>query len=153
MLSGRGRPAGSVHGVRVGVCPRVGLVGWLRWLAHTFGDGVCRGHAQYPAFVPDFFKVTFGLFFVSVSGHPEFAPTTQLFLVPYNFFAFGHSRRLSSGPAAKGPRSQRVSKGPKGKEGGPIKLVLWGLQDPGMKMGTSAAVEFLSLSPLPPSLG
>ena len=128
-------------------------MGWLRWLAHTFGDGVCRGHAQYPAFVPDFFKVTFGLFFVSVSGHPEFAPTTQLFLVPYNFFAFGHSRRLSSGPAAKGPRSQRVSKGPKGKEGGPIKLVLWGLQDPGMKMGTSAAVEFLSLSPLPPSLG
>lgn len=77
MLSGRGRPAGSVHGVRVGVCPRVGLVGWLRRLAHSFGDSVCRGHAQYPAFVPDFFEVTFGLFFVSVSGHPEFAPTTQ----------------------------------------------------------------------------
>ena len=31
-----------LHGVRIRVCPGVGLDGWLRWFAHPFGGGVCR---------------------------------------------------------------------------------------------------------------
>ena len=42
----------SLHGVRVGVGPRVGPKGWLRCFAHSFGDVECRGHAQQPAFAP-----------------------------------------------------------------------------------------------------
>ena len=45
--------AGSLYGVRVGVCPGVRLAGWLRWSAHPFGGVVCRGRAQYPAFAPN----------------------------------------------------------------------------------------------------
>ena len=33
--------------------PGVRLDGWLRCFAHFLCDGVCRGHAQYPAFAPD----------------------------------------------------------------------------------------------------
>ena len=32
----------------VGVCPGIGLEGWLMCLAHPFGGAVCRGYAQYP---------------------------------------------------------------------------------------------------------
>ena len=32
---------------------RVGLEGWLRWMAHRFGGVECRRHAQYPTFAPD----------------------------------------------------------------------------------------------------
>ena len=49
---GRGG-ACSVHGMRVGMCPGVGPEGWLRRFAHPSGGVVCRGHAQYPAFVPN----------------------------------------------------------------------------------------------------
>ena len=31
----------------------VGPEGWLRHLTHPLGGGVCRGHVQYSAFVPD----------------------------------------------------------------------------------------------------
>ena len=34
------------------MCPGARQEGWLRWSAHPFGGGVCRGHAQYPAFAP-----------------------------------------------------------------------------------------------------
>ena len=44
---------GGLYGVRGGVCPGMGLEGWLRCFAHPFGGGVCRGHAQYPAFAPN----------------------------------------------------------------------------------------------------
>ena len=47
----------SLYGVRVGVCPGVGLEGWLRWFAHPFGGGVCRGQSWYPAFAPGSSKV------------------------------------------------------------------------------------------------
>ena len=40
-------------GVREGAGPGVGPEAGLRWLAHPFGGGVCRGHAQYPAFAPN----------------------------------------------------------------------------------------------------
>ena len=33
--------------VRGGVCSGAGPEGWLRWFAHPFGGGVCRGHTQY----------------------------------------------------------------------------------------------------------
>ena len=36
------------------MCPGVRPEGWLRWFAHPLGGVVCRGHAQYPAFVPAF---------------------------------------------------------------------------------------------------
>ena len=35
------------------MCPGVWLEAWLRWFAHPFGGGVCRAHAQYPAFAPN----------------------------------------------------------------------------------------------------
>ena len=41
----------SLHGVRVGVCPGFRPAGWLGWFAHPLGGDVCRGHAQYPAFL------------------------------------------------------------------------------------------------------
>ena len=47
-----GGQACSLYGPRVGVCPEVSPEGWLRWFAHPLGGGVCRGHAQYPAFAP-----------------------------------------------------------------------------------------------------
>ena len=82
--------------------------GWLRWSAHPLGGGVCRGHAQCPAFAPDtqfllpaLQKLQLGLFFflsfcifwsricLSCAG-------TQLFLVPYSFFVLCCSRRSVS---------------------------------------------------------
>ena len=50
----------SQHGLRVEVCPGVGLEGRLRWFAHPLGHGVCRMNAQYPAFAPGSSKVAFG---------------------------------------------------------------------------------------------
>ena len=41
------------HGMRIGVCPRVRPEGKLRWFANPLDGVVCRGHTQYPAFVPD----------------------------------------------------------------------------------------------------
>ena len=35
------------------MCPGVGPEGRLRGSAHPLGGGVCRGHAQDPAFAPD----------------------------------------------------------------------------------------------------
>ena len=35
------------------VCPGVSPEGWLRWFAHSFGGGECRGHAQYSSFTPN----------------------------------------------------------------------------------------------------
>ena len=56
----------SLYGVRVGVCPVVGSEEWLRWFAHPLSGGVCRGHAQYPAFAAGSSKVAVGfLVFVS----------------------------------------------------------------------------------------
>ena len=43
----------SLHGLRVGQCPVVGPEGWFRRFTHPLGGGVCRGHVQYSAFVPD----------------------------------------------------------------------------------------------------
>ena len=33
---------------------------WLRWSAHSFGDAVCRGHAQGNAFAPGASEVEAG---------------------------------------------------------------------------------------------
>ena len=56
------RWAGSLYGMRVGVCPGVGLEGWLGWFAHAFGGGVCKGYSLYPAFVPGSSEEAFGFF-------------------------------------------------------------------------------------------
>ena len=51
----------SFYGVRVEVCPGVGLEGRrLRWAAHPLGGVVCRGHAQCPAFAPGSSEVAVG---------------------------------------------------------------------------------------------
>ena len=42
--------------------PGVRLDGWLRCFAHFLCDGVCRGHAQYPAFAPGSSEVAVGFF-------------------------------------------------------------------------------------------
>ena len=59
--------------VRVEVCSGVGSEGWLRWFAHPLGGAACRGHAQYPAFVPGSLEVAVGLFGLFLC-HLEFAP-------------------------------------------------------------------------------
>ena len=46
----------------------------LMWSSHPLGGIVCRGHAQYPAFAPDFPKVAvafFGLFVSFVQNLPH----------------------------------------------------------------------------------
>ena len=104
--------------------PGVGPEGWLRRFAHPLGVAVCRGHAQYSAFVPDTlfllqapqkWQLGFSGLFVSFGSRicPDCA-CTQLFLVPYSFFVFCWSRRGVSvckhcSTAAKGPGSQPVS--------------------------------------------
>ena len=59
-----GAQAGSLYGVRVGMCPRVRPEGWLRCFAHPLGGAGCRGHAQYPAFAPSSSEVAVGVFLV-----------------------------------------------------------------------------------------
>ena len=49
---GEGGQADSLYGARVAMCPWVRSEGRLKWFAHPFGGGVCRGHEQYPAFAP-----------------------------------------------------------------------------------------------------
>ena len=44
--SWRGGKAGSLFGVRVGMCPGVRPEGWLRLFAHRLGGIICRGHAH-----------------------------------------------------------------------------------------------------------
>ena len=114
----RGR-AGSLYGVRVGVCPGVEL----RWFAHPFGGAVRRGHAQYPAFAPNTlfllralqkWQLGFLVFCIFLSIICLNCACRQLFLVPYSFFVFccwrrGLSRCKHCSTAAKGPRSQPVS--------------------------------------------
>ena len=56
--------AGTLYGVRVGVCPGVGSEAWLRWFAHPLGGGVCRGHARYAAFAPGPSEVAVGFFLI-----------------------------------------------------------------------------------------
>ena len=94
--------AGSFYGVRVGVCPGVGPEGWLRCFAHPLGGGVCRGHAQYPAFAPDPLHLLQALqkwqlgFLVSLYLLSRICPNyscVQLLLVPYSFFVFCSLRR------------------------------------------------------------
>ena len=58
--------AGSLYGVREGVCPGVRLEEELRWLAHRFHGVMCSGHAQDPAFAPSSSEVAVGLFGLSV---------------------------------------------------------------------------------------
>ena len=50
---GEGRQACSLYGLSVGLGPGIRPKGWLRYSAHPSGAAECRGHAQYPAFVPD----------------------------------------------------------------------------------------------------
>ena len=98
----------SFYGVRVEVCPGVGLEGRrLRWAAHPLGGVVCRGHAQCPAFAAGSSEVTVGfLVFVSFVQIGLNCACVQLFLVPYSFFVFCCSRRgVSRGkPCSKGSR-------------------------------------------------
>ena len=38
--------------MRVGLCPGIGLEGWLRWFVHLFVLSRAGGHVQYLAFAP-----------------------------------------------------------------------------------------------------
>ena len=74
------------HGVRVGVCPGVRPEGELRWFAHPLDAVVCRGHTQYPAFVPDtlvFFQAlqncgSWVSWSLCISWDQKFAPTVHV---------------------------------------------------------------------------
>ena len=112
----------SLYGVRVGVCPGAGPEAWLRCFAHPSGGGVCRGHAQFPAFAPGSSKVAVGFYGLLVSFGFRIClncSCMQLFLVAYSFFVFCCSRRGVSrckhcNTTAKSPRSQPVSIGTEG---------------------------------------
>ena len=99
--AGVGR-AGSLYGVRVGLCPGVGPEGRLRCFAHPSGGVECRVHAQYLAFAPCTQFLLLALqkwqlgFFCLLYLLSRICPTwscTQLFLVPYSFFVFCCWRR------------------------------------------------------------
>ena len=64
--------------MRIGVCPGVGLQGWLRWFAHHLSGGVCRERVQDPAFAPGPFRSGSWAFlvFLYLFGS-EFAPTVH----------------------------------------------------------------------------
>ena len=120
----KGRWAGSLYGVRVGLCSGVGLERWLRWSAHPLGGAVCRGHAQYPAFppkpplfllAPQKWPLVFLVFFVHnylLSIICYNCTCKQVFLVPYNLFVFC-CRMFVQVQALQqkvpGPRAQPVS--------------------------------------------
>ena len=62
--------AGSLYGVKTGVCPRIGLEGWLKWFAHHLG-GIegrvgctvpCFCSCQHLVFAPGSLEVAIGLF-------------------------------------------------------------------------------------------
>ena len=59
---------GSLYGVGVGVCPGVGLQGWLRCFAHLSGGVQCR--LSTPAFAPGSSEVAAGFFGLFVSFCP-----------------------------------------------------------------------------------
>ena len=70
-LLAQGMQVASFYWVRVGVCSEVGLEGWLRCVAHSFG-GVCAGILcstllllPTPGFCSLLFKCGFGLFWSS----------------------------------------------------------------------------------------
>ena len=104
-LLSSGGQAGSLYGMRVGVCPGMRTEGWFRWFVHPLGSVVCRGRVQYPAFAPGTSKVAAGflvwvflfLFFsyLVVQNLPN-CTCMQLFLVPYSFFLFCCLRRCLS---------------------------------------------------------
>ena len=89
--------------------------GWRGVLgsARPFGGVECRGHAQFPAFVPDSAEVAVGFFGLSVylvvHNLPQLLTFVQLFLVPASFFVAGRDVCPGASTAAKGPRSQAVS--------------------------------------------
>ena len=103
-------------GVRVGVCPLVRPEGWFRCSAHSWGNAVCRGLVQYPVCAQGSSDVAIG-FLVSLYLWVQnlyHLHRTQLFVVPYSFFAFCCSKRVVSKSkyyrtVAKDPRSQPVS--------------------------------------------
>ena len=113
--------AGSLYGVRVGTGPGVGPEGCLRWLAHPFGDVVCRGHVQDPAFAPNtlfllpapqkwqlgFFCLFVWSFCILLSRTCPNCVCTQLFSVPMVSLYFVAQGDFCPGAstAAKGPRS------------------------------------------------
>ena len=62
----------------------MGLEAWLWWFAPPSGGGVCRGHAQYPAFAPSSSEVAVGFLvflYLVVHNLPQLA-CMQLLLVP-----------------------------------------------------------------------
>ena len=100
----RGGRAGPLNGVRVGAGPVVRPEGWA----------VCRDRARSPAFAPHTSEVavaiwSFCILFIICPN----CSCTQLFLVPYSFFAaqgdFVQVQALRQ--RVPGPRSQPVSAG------------------------------------------
>ena len=73
-----GAQAGSLYGVRVGMCPGVRPEGWLRCFAHPLGGAGCRGACTVPCFSSQLFRSgSWGFFGLFVSFCPEFAPTAH----------------------------------------------------------------------------
>ena len=81
-------------GVRIGVCPGVGLARWLRWSAHPLSGIVCRGTcvvpcfpSRHPVFAPSSLEMAVELIFcrccLFVSFGPEFINCTA-----YSYFQF-----------------------------------------------------------------
>ena len=100
----------SLCAMRVGVCPEVGLEGWLRWCAHplvVFSAGSMHSPqplSPTPCFPPNSSEVEvvcLVFLYLVVHNLPN-CTCTQLFLVLFNFFV------LCAGTAAKSPSSPPV---------------------------------------------
>ena len=108
--------AGSLYGVRGGVCPGVGPEAWLKWSAHPFrgAAGMRSALLLLPALCVCSLPFRRGscVFEVFCTLSSIICPNwacTQLFLVPYTFFVFLCLRILqveAGQQRVPGPRSQ-----------------------------------------------
>ena len=100
MLPKRGGQAAPLHGVRVVECLGLELEGWLGWLAHPSGVGVCRGHVRVPACVSNASEVAVGLCGVFVPCHPYFRASRGALVVKNLPSNVGDVREVGSVPGS-----------------------------------------------------
>ena len=83
------------------MCPGLGMEGWLRRFAHSSGGVECRGHAQYPVFVPNILFLLQALqkwqleFLVSLLSLVQNLPQLGMHAVIFIFYLVLHTCTLT----------------------------------------------------------
>ena len=77
--------AGSLYGVKTGVCPRIGLEGWLKWFAHHLGG--IEGRVGHP---------TISSSAIPFSSCPQSFPASGSFPMSQLFMSGGQTVRASA---------------------------------------------------------